>query len=436
MSKIYNVEVPGAQFPCSKEYQTSPKHSGMWQRLLSNAHGSNAKCLCPGRASRLLNIRRRKDSNFHYLAKVAGTGPSHAHDCHFFSEDESRSGLQSYVEGVVVEGADNDVRVRLSRGIRIRIKSDKAEQESDLPLNPRQPSRTQRAMTLLGLLHLLWTRAKLHTWYPNMEGKRKDSILEWLLAQTAKNIKTSGMTLENVLLAPATKGTPGETRNIDVVKKAQKAKYRLVAVGALLPYDAMKHEPLNGMERLPLMRAYGMPMMYLNGNVWVDTQKSFATEIAAWKKGAKVIAIAFLSLREKSPYSEVLEVALMRVSDRLIPLDSGHEAKIEEWLRAQKRAFDKPLRFDADEKTIPDFWLNDLEDEYPMEVFGMETQDYLARKEVKIAHYQEKYASRLGWWHWNAHEDLHAKHIPSLPPATKSYTSDDLSDDASIRETT
>jgi hypothetical protein len=109
----------------------------------------------------------------------------------------------------------------------------------------------------------------------------------------------------------------------------------------------------------------------------------------------------------------------MRVSDMLIPLDSSLEGVVETMLREQKRKFSKPLRFDADEQTLPDFWLNDLKDEYPMEVFGMNTPDYLQRKAAKIIHYQTEYSKRSGWWQWDAAEDPDARNIPQLPPAMK-----------------
>ncbi len=88
-------------------------------------------------------------------------------------------------------------------------------------------------------------------------------------------------------------------------------------------------------------------------------------------------------------------------------------------LREQKRKFSKPLRFDDDDKTIPDFWLNDLDDEYPMEVFGMNTPEYLQRKADKVLHYQTEYSKRLGWWSWDAYQNSDVASSPALPPATR-----------------
>ncbi|MFO2466552.1 DUF1173 domain-containing protein [Pseudomonas sp. 15FMM2] len=126
--------------------------------------------------------------------------------------------------------------------------------------------------------------------------------------------------------------------------------------------------------------------------------KSFAAELNAWQAGAQIYAIVHVSVRAGTkPYADVNKVALMRVSERLIPLDSGHEATVEKLLYDNQRSFYKPLRFDA---VFPDFWLLDMASDYPMEVFGMNTAEYLARKVVKVAHYNANYPS--GWWQWDA----------------------------------
>lgn len=82
---------------------------------------------------------------------------------------------------------------------------------------------------------------------------------------------------------------------------------------------------------------------------------------------------------------KVIDVALMTVSPRYIPLDSGYEGMVEERLWQEKRAFIKPLRYDGEAEVFPDFVLPDMPgvDALPMEVFGMKTPGYLQRKQEK-----------------------------------------------------
>lgn len=77
----------------------------------------------------------------------------------------------------------------------------------------------------------------------------------------------------------------------------------------------------------------------------------------AWEAGAQIYAILHVSVwAGTKPYADVNKVALMRVSERLIPLDSGHEATVEQLLYENRRSFYKPLRFDsALDAVFPDF---------------------------------------------------------------------------------
>ena len=119
--------------------------------------------------------------------------------------------------------------------------------------------------------------------------------------------------------------------------------------------------------------------------------------------------------RRNRPFScsTVIDVALMTVSPRFIPLDSGYERMVEDRLWQEKRAFIKPLRYDSEEDVFPDFVLKDVPgvDALPMEVFGMNTPDYLLRKQEKIAHYNKEYGEGR-WWYWNA---TYIPEIPVLP---------------------
>lgn len=140
------------------------------------------------------------------------------------------------------------------------------------------------------------------------------------------------------------------------------------------------------LERLPLRSAAGMPAMYLADMARTALTESFAAELNAWEAGAQIYAILHVSVRAGTkPYADVNKVALMRVSERLIPLDSGHEATVEKLLYDNQRSFYNPLRFDsALDAVFPDFWLLDMVRDYPMEVFGMNTPEYLARRWSKL----------------------------------------------------
>ena len=138
-------------------------------------------------------------------------------------------------------------------------------------------------------------------------------------------------------------------------------------------------------------------------------------EIAAWKAGGRVIAIAITDTPGAGKAS-VMRLALMAVSERWIPVASSFEADIEQMLSDEGRSYWKPLRFDASEDEVfPDFWLLDTgERETPMEVFGRSDPAYLQRKNNKIRHYNREFGA-TGWWSWDAAADPKGISMPALP---------------------
>ncbi|MFL6615737.1 MAG: SDR family NAD(P)-dependent oxidoreductase [Pantoea agglomerans] len=116
-----------------------------------------------------------------------------------------------------------------------------------------------------------------------------------------------------------------------------------------------------------------------------------------------------------SSSSTVIDVALMTVSPRFIPLDSSYEEAVEEKLWQEKRTFIKPLRYDGEEDVFPDFVLKDVPgvDALPMEVFGMNTPEYLLRMQEKTSYYEAQYGPGH-WWSWNAAEKSDMPAFPSV----------------------
>lgn len=396
----------------TKDFQEGKESfEGKWQPVLEAAHGKHhAVCRCPGRGERKLMIKHRERSDY-YLARYAHSGPEHANDCRFYAAAPERSGLQGYAMGVVEETDDGGMRVKLARGI--QQKTPGAAEVVEAPMNV-APGVKRPAMTLLGLLHLLWSESRLSTWYPAMEGKRHGELVSQVLEKCAGRVSVGRIKLDQVLLLAAKKNSAREASNRGVAAEAAKHKRRLIVISPLARYEPERHAVPQ--EKLPLSGPFGMPALYLQSEVWETTCQRFARELGAWRRGSRVIAIAQIEQRTaKAHQADVLEVGLMQVSAQWIPLDSGLEGTLEQKLRDEKRKFDKPLRYDADEcEVFPDFWLLDMKEEFPLEVFGMATPQYLERRAKKEMWYRERYGD-AGWWSWDAAVAPLAEEIPPLP---------------------
>ncbi len=401
MTTIYSLKAANT----GKIFDRNSQQGAGWISALTRAHRvTHFVCLCTQTGEGRLSVQLRK--NYH-LHRYPGSGPNHRRNCRFYSPDVTSSGLQGYSLKAVQELEDGGLNVRLGFSLR---QPRQANTEAK-PASPRVAglSAKRDAMSLLGLLHLLWTESELIKWYPAMDGKRSDRLVARLMVEQAQRISTAKMTLNDVLLVPAADGSKEKEKNLQVVAAARQHKRNLVAIAPLAEYSSNRDAVL---KRLPLHSAAGMPAMYLADMARTALTESFAAELSAWQAGAQIYAILHVSVRAGTkPYADVNKVALMRVSERLIPLDSGHEAMLEQFLYDNKRSFYKPLRFDAAlDAVFPDFWLLDMASDYPMEVFGMNTPKYLARKAVKVAHYNANYLS--GWWQWDA---CATATIPSLP---------------------
>lgn len=130
--------------------------------------------------------------------------------------------------------------------------------------------------------------------------------------------------------------------------------------------------------------------------------KQYPTERAALKVGAEVIAFGVAKVSEYQPgrmAATVERIALMGVSNWYVPVESSHERELAQRLEQIGRIFVKPLRHDTSEPTRPDFILLDTPRPVSIEVYGMNTPEYLQRKAEKQAYYAAEFAGR--YWQWD-----------------------------------
>jgi hypothetical protein len=95
-----------------------------------------------------------------------------------------------------------------------------------------------------------------------------------------------------------------------------------------------------------------------------------------------------------------------------IPVESHHELRMAQHLRQQGRTFSKPMHYDAAVGLLPDFELLDVRPPPSIEVWGMNTDAYLARKREKLALYR---AQRRACIEWDA---ARGDPLPALPAAS------------------
>jgi len=391
----------------SPEFQAEEQYAAAWKRVLLLSHGkAEVRCCCLGPGDKRLSIHSRSNSDTFHLARFPETGPEHSEDCIYYGVDPNMSGLGAYRRGVVQELDDGNVKIKLKVGLQQRAAIAPQEEQTGTSSEAKKPAGRgrpgQASMTLLGLLHYLWTEAGFHTWSPSMQGKRNLGVLHYHLLQVASSTYAGKVRLSSNLLigTPTAAGRQAELNKAKAVE-AMNRRRRLVIVAPLAQYQAGMEEG----SRLPISGYHGIPHLQVTREIWDVLQRRFVSELNSWMAGDQVVAIVQTDVPTPatgSMQARVVDAALMVTTPQWIPVDSGYEAAVVAALVAENRRFEKPLRFDAGEdRVFPDFWLRDRAEDLPMEVWGMTDPEYVARKEKKISYYDQTYGAG-NWWQWDA----------------------------------
>lgn len=405
-----------------------------FQARLKLTHGLRPRphcdCRVDGRYLELQVVRRatgdeaRPVVRFH-LARMPQEGPRHRPACFFYGADPDQSGAAGYVAGVIGETQDGTTLLRLARSLSIPRKPEPNAGAELVPVTPdgRAGKATRRAMSPLGLLHLLWEKAGLANWHPGFTGKRAPWQIAYRLEEAAQAIRCGRVSLDEQL----TVIVPGSRRHAAALLEATElsaGKRFQVLVGTIHTIDMAKQ--LIGLAGA-LPPAYSLFLNCTAPRI-ADMLSRFPyaarlLALAPDQRPAQVVglfvvkAITFKGKYGPSVRADVELAGLMEVSADCVPVASGLELQVAERLVREGRQFQKPLRYDAEADLVfPDFILLDTADigGHPMEVFGRDDEAYRLRRVEKERYYAETFG-RTGWWHWVA-AGPSATQMPALPP--------------------
>ncbi|QKW56724.1 DUF1173 family protein [Stenotrophomonas sp. NA06056] len=381
----------------SVQYQSSVGWGGKLKCLHSLERLS---CLCRPASPVLLVIR---NYGTHYgLARHPGTGPDHQTTCFYYGPAVTRGWISgTYVPGVIEDNGCYKVSLCVGRKT-----TESSAGVTDVEAPPTQANGAQRQgkVTALGLLKLLWEIAGLHELHPDWVRRRTaPASVSGVLLNAAAEIRWGGAPLSDYLQVGSAP-SDGNLKKLNeaVAARARENTSRMVIVARLRANEPGRHE-LKADGRIPLA-GWGCTSIFLSSSQLKGLERSFERELNAWRTElAATYALLIVEPKTTGTNFRLVQIALMRVSERAIPLDSGYEAMIEQALVDERRHFDKPMRFAPDEQTLPDFRLLDLPSgPMPMEVFGRTDLGYQERMNQKVLFYCQ---SGAPWWHWEAYRD-------------------------------
>lgn len=421
-----------------------------WQSLLRSAHDVLPRPFCDCRhhghnlelvVRRTVRKERGQLAEAYHLARMPRQGGLHYIDCPFHEVDPRQSGQAAYAPGVVQEMSDGSLRVALRRGLAIRdvaqapstIERDSAR---DSAAGRRAARPRQSRMTELGLLHLLWEKSGTNSWHRGIGRARMwwPGVRQRVMNAASDIMVGRGCPLGEylVLIGYGDEDGPALLR-----EKAQSCgqNWRMLLLGKVDSLRTLRSRPKPGQPGRPYTSlrfdgAQDYHLMVSASEDWLTrlsrrfprAMHALDQERADRKIGVIGLVTANVQIRRDGTKLSVMawadDIALMEVEpETLIPVESGYELQITRALVEAKRAFTKPLRFDAGNDVVhPDFILTDTHDPRgtPMEGFGRDDDRYLTRKAEKVAYYEEVYGVRH-WWSWDV--ACSPRQWPPFPPA-------------------
>lgn len=397
--------------PYSPEFQTKAQYAAGWKKVLRDAHANHVpgQCQCMGRPlenQRMLSVKHHANRDTFFLAKFADSGPQHHRDCRFYSPNRMCSGYGAYFppngkpndDNEVINDEDGVIRIKVGMGLKVRDTKDGVPALSMIPARERKVDGTAPRVSLLGLMHLLWDKAGYNECNPEKIELRGNPAHR--LYKAAEAVRIEKAMLQKHLLVFDHPGT-----NKEVLTKAKDT--RLFVLGPLA-------REVCG-DTLLIDKSAWMPKkMRLIDGLWETTKKRFPLAFSAWQNGGQVITLAQIEPIKNSYEWNVVGMSLMQITDNWIAVESSYEKAVADKLVAEKRKFDKPLRFDARQDAVfPDFILRDTGNPKgtPLEVFGRNDEAYAARQQAKTDYYNEQFGVD-GWWCW---QPLTGEVMPAFP---------------------
>ena len=345
-----------------------------------------------------------------FLRRYRTQAHAHHEDCrHYLSEHTGRTAMLDRIEEI------GDIfEIRLNTSLQRNSPSPGSALED--VSKPKKKSKSKPPLSCYSLFDFLWEQTHLNRWYPKMRGSRANTTLR-IVQNEASHIQAGRVNLGEVFQVviddlPTKHFHAAKRRLHDIARRAADKRGTMMILAELHRIPAFS-------DNSRADTRISFPVRGADAYRFIPTGP--AALVQALCKSISAIEGRQLALLQGEPnflkdgrfYFNVLDGSIRSVSPEFIPVDSGLELMTVHALIDQQRAFEKPLRFDPENMSLPDFVLLDtLPHRWIMEVFGRTDEDYRVRQQEKSKKYDEAYGPD-GWWAWQANQ---GESMPAFPP--------------------
>lgn len=322
---------------------------GQLQAALARIYESSERprCLCVQGGVEMYIARHAE----FVIKRMPGTGQQHHATCPSFEPEAGESGLGELLGEAIVEHAPEQVEIRTAFPLaRVSGKPMPKGEPADDPVVVNAP---RKRMSLRAVLHFLYDRAGFNRWYPAMEGRRSQAVIQRYLTAAAKGVTLKGGTLEERLYVPE------QFRSADAEEIGQRRRRKLAML--MSPESDVSFKmaivvgQLNGVEataygrRLAIKHMPDVPL-YIDTKAWEKAERGYKSILQAVdadvERKPRIVLAALIYAKREHLY-QIDSLTMMLVTDQWIPLDGLYELPLIEALQQQGRSFFKPLKFDA-----------------------------------------------------------------------------------------
>lgn len=401
----FQIRVGNTDFKPSEQSNSNQR----WVTALAGAHlQDQTHCLCgPNPVPLSVKHYGRDTPSSHYgVARWPDTGLDHDPECDFFNE-ETDSGASAGTKPAFDELGEGRIRAHLAMGLGLAVANGKNKPERAAGGKQGVQATRNRASEVT-LLQRLWRHSSLNC----LDGNPRNwfgAVLKSLKGADRIVVNRAGSTMADFLLVGTQQSARiAATHNQKVLARAGSEPSRLFVLGRLKQYSAEKTQCL-----LPLHEGFGLPKILVQTSQLAGLvfQRPFMVNLLSGTAGS-VVVLACIE-PAGNDWWKVVSIGGITTTTNMVPVDSSYETEFEEYLVSLARKFVKPIAINEIDQdgNRPDFILLDTQPRTRCEVWGMQTEEYLAGKADRIAEYAKR-GQRLVSWSANPKEPF-----PALPAA-------------------
>lgn len=386
------------RLPGRGDYATAwlGEHGDVAQRLLAEAHGTTALCLCRRPHPRMYIARRGET---YYLARFPATGPAHALQCASYTPDSRYSDRSGYAEGVLTERKDGRISVRLDAPLDVIPRPAPAAPVS----RPAAASRKARAaLSLQGLLHLLWDQAQFNRWAPAMRGRRGYRQVYKFLGDAASGVLLRRRPLNTQIWIPE----PFVPTKRRLIARRRDAAFKRLGRGAanrqrrIVVVAQLKAVDIDANENCALRLAHTPPnlMLACPAREVRRLRRQAGIAFPDWPAiAAELRVIVLLTMLCTDGAWTVVQLAALPTDSHYLPVLSPAERLLIAHLVETDRHFYKPLPYDRDADRYPSVLLTDAgHAPVPLEISGPPAPSVKVQARVSACRENDRLC-----WHWD-----------------------------------